>query len=333
MLILALINLVCILIILLVAKAMDSKSEKHHKEAPHKEAMHEEKETLFQPHHHEPIIKKSSKKGGARKWFLGIILGLISYILLMGSGFGYRLIGASIIALILLFFICLFTKSLRRYLSLTGTKLLFFFLALGIIIFGYQYSFLTVNVSLKEYVMQNITASSLFFDPITDSANTYILSGEGNVIDSWQTSTDIVDLFSGVQGNSDVTTTTTTDTTTTPPAPVGTALHMGDMLKALITKYNVPLMTSKDVKFSYVSYSNELYPYFRTAYASALIGSSTSPTKLALCSTMIVMKGILEKWPVTYTKATVMQKYRDYAVANNKLNGCTQGGIVKDTNL
>ena len=326
------------LIILLVAKAMDTKSEHHHKEAPHKEAIHEEKETLFQPHHHEPIIKKSHKKGGARKWFLGIILGIISYILLMGSGFGYRLIGASVIALVLLFFICLFTKSLRRYLSLAGTKLLFFFLALGIIIFGYQYSFLTVDVPLKDYIIQNITASSLFFSPAKDTINTYILSGQGSVIDSGETSTDIANLFSGTQGNSDVTTTdtwttTTTDTTTTPPAPVWTALHMGEMIKALITKYNIPLITKLDVKFAYISYSNELYPYFRTAYASALIGSSTSPTKLALCSTMIVMKGILEKWPVTYTSATVMQKYRDYAVANDKLNGCTQSGIVKDTNL
>jgi hypothetical protein len=45
------------------------------------------------------------------------------------------------------------------------------------------------------------------------------------------------------------------------------------------------------------------------------------------------MKGILEKWPVTYTKATVMQKYRDYAVANDKLNGCEQGKVAKDSNL
>ena len=108
---------------------------------------------------------------------------------------------------------------------------------------------------------------------------------------------------------------------------------MGDMLKALITKYNVALVTTKNVAFTYVSTTNELYPYFRTAYASTLIGTTTNPTKLALCSTLVVMKGILEKWPVTYTKANVMQKYRDYAVANNKLNGCEQGKVVKDINL
>lgn len=136
MLILGIINLVVILIILLVAKAMDGdKAEKPHKEIhQHKEAIHEEKETLFQPHHHEPI-KKTSKKGGAWKGLLGLILGIVLYILLMGSSFGYKLIIASVIALILLFFVCLFTKSLKRFFALAGTKILLCFLALGIIIF------------------------------------------------------------------------------------------------------------------------------------------------------------------------------------------------------
>jgi hypothetical protein len=108
---------------------------------------------------------------------------------------------------------------------------------------------------------------------------------------------------------------------------------MGEMIQDLLTDHSIPLVTTKDVKFTYVSYSNALYPYFRTAYAKTLIGSSTSPEKLALCNTLIVMKGILEKWPVTYTKTTVMQKYRDYAVANDKLNGCEKGKVVKDSNL
>ena len=46
---------------------------------------------------------------------------------------------------------------------------------------------------------------------------------------------------------------------------------MGEMIQAVITKYNVPLITTKDVKFANVSYSNPLYPYFRTAYAKTLI--------------------------------------------------------------
>jgi hypothetical protein len=64
-----------------------------------------------------------------------------------------------------------------------------------------------------------------------------------------------------------------------------------------------------------------------------MIGSSTNPTKLALCDTYMVMKGILEKRPVTYTKTNVLQKYRDYASTNDKLNGCVQGKVLKESNL
>jgi len=68
MLILALINLIAILIILLISKAMDSgKEDKPSKPVGNKEAIHQDKETLFQPHHHEPVVKKSSKKGGTWK--------------------------------------------------------------------------------------------------------------------------------------------------------------------------------------------------------------------------------------------------------------------------
>ena len=108
---------------------------------------------------------------------------------------------------------------------------------------------------------------------------------------------------------------------------------MGEMIQAIITKYNIPLITKQDVTFTNISFSNPLYPYFRTAYAKTLIGTTTSPVKLALCDTYIVMKGILEKWDVTYTKANVMQQYRNYATANDKLNGCVQGKVIKDTNL
>lgn len=141
MLILGLINLVAILIILLISKGIGGKDDKTHKEIHHKEAhaqkepIHEDKETLFQAHHHEPIIKKSPKKGGFWKGLIGVIIGVVVYILCMGSAFGYKLIIASLVALILLFLICLFTRSVKRYFALAGTKVLLLFLALGIIIF------------------------------------------------------------------------------------------------------------------------------------------------------------------------------------------------------
>ena len=104
---------------------------------------------------------------------------------------------------------------------------------------------------------------------------------------------------------------------------------MIDVLKYLFTTYNIPLVTTKDIKLTNVATTSPEYPYMRTAYAQKLIGSSTSATKFMFCDTYIVMKGILEKRDVSYSKATVMQKYRDYAQTNSKLNGCEKGKVLK----
>lgn len=339
MAILAFINLVAILAIFLVSNAMDSKTEDHHKEAPKKAAIHEEKETLFHPQHHESAIKKSHKKGGSWKGVLGIIFAIIVYVLLMGSSFGYKLIIASLLALIILFFICLLSKSLGHFFKLFATKLLLILFGLWIIIFWYHFILQSgTPLSLGQFIAQDISSLKIFNFAATNTTwDVYVLSWEGTLLgtgtDTGTVSQDVLDLFSGVQNSDVLTGTQPEDTTTVTPPVAWASLHMGDMIKTLITNENIPLITTKDVKFYNVSYTNELYPYFRTAYGKALIGTTTNPTKLALCNTYITMKWMLEKWPVTYTKANVMQKFRDYAVANDKLNGCEQGKVLKDSNL
>lgn len=333
LLILSLINFVVILVILLVGKAMDKQETT--KKDQHTQAYHEDKDTIFSSHHE----SKKAKKTGWWKGVWAIVFAIVFYILLVGSSLGYKLIISSAIALILLFFVSLFTKNIRRFFSLAGTKILLFFLGIGIIVFGYQFSFLSTSASLKEFVVQNINASRLWFENTTPDPDAYVLSGEGSVIGSGvtsgETSSDIVDLFSGMQGSDVISETPRTDTSVSSGTtiPAGTSLKMWAMIKSIITKYNIPLIDKKDVKFTYVSTSNELYPYFRTAYAKTLIGSSTNPDKLALCETYITMKWIIEKWNVTYTKTNVLQQYWNYAKTNNLLNGCEWGKVVKEGNL
>ena len=108
---------------------------------------------------------------------------------------------------------------------------------------------------------------------------------------------------------------------------------MIDMLKHLIDANNIPLITTKDVRFVYMAQSDTDYPYFRTAYAKALIGSTTNPTKFALCKSYITMKGMLENWNVAYTKVNVLTQFRNYAEANDKLNGCEWNAVLKEGNL
>lgn len=327
LLILALINVVILLIILLIYKATGTSDEQSKKPTHNTSEIHEERETLFHPHHN--TNSKGKKKQSIWKWIIGIAIAIVIYILLVGSSFGYRLIVASLLALIILFIICLISGQAGKYFGLNGSKVLLGLLLAGLIIFWFEYAFLTVDSSLQEYIIKNMQDSRLLPSPGDDDIPLGVLTGEGTVIATGEVQDDISALLDDALQNNN-----TGDDTTAPSVPTTatwTSLSMGLMVQKLITQYNIPLSDSKDVKFVYIRYDDPLYPYFRTAYAKTLLGSNTNPTKLALCDTMIAMKGILEKRPINNKNA--VQGYRNYATTHDRLNGCTQGKVVKDNNL
>jgi hypothetical protein len=98
----------------------------------------------------------------------------------MGAGFGFRLIATSVIALVIMFFVYLFGGSLRHFFRYLGTKILLVILGLGIVIFGYQFSFQNSAqpLSLGSYIQQNFSSLTLFAGSTTDTDDNYILSGE-----------------------------------------------------------------------------------------------------------------------------------------------------------
>ena len=221
-------------------------------------------------------------------------------------------------------------------------------------ILGYQY--VGQTQSLRDYLGQQVPAMFIGgnVSVTTPSQDPFVFKQEGTVLNSGTSTGDsaTAQIDSSLLSGATPTDTTppppaTTGTTppientpttpvqtppTTLPTHVGTSLHMIDMIKHLISTYNLPLVSQTDIAFTHVASTSPDYPYMRTAYAHRLIGLSTTSTKFALCDTYIVMKGILEKWTVT-SKTNVMQAYRDYAVANDKLNGCAQGAVLKQGNL
>lgn len=324
MYVLAGVNLIAIVLILILYKAFGLQEDEPQKEK--RSAVHEEWRTYRQEVSN---VRKIWKKNGSIPTLLGILFAAMIYVLLMGWSFGFKLIVASVIALILLLIICLFSRYRKRFFSLRGTRILLVALALGIIVYWFQFAFQGSEdrVEIGNYIMKDFSSILLFSPWRTVSEDASLLSGEGTVLGTGMTTEALTGdaLLSGEQ--SDLT------EEEDKILPTGKSLSMGDMVKYVLESHAIDLITSKDVRFTYVSYSNELYPYFRTAYANALIGSNTNPTKLALCDTYIVMKWLLEDRPVTYTKADVLQKFWDYADEHDVLNGCTQGGVLKDTNL
>ena len=343
MFVLAVINLIAILLITLLYGIRwhhDDQAD-HEDKAKAKKVMHEVKSDANEPHHYEaPHAKKNKKGSSVGPALISIILAFVLYLFTAGAEMGIRLLMAGIVWIILFIIFALIFWSNKKFSIFYIIVLIF-----GVLIAAYQYTFQTVAVpyGLGQYLAVNIHATKLWGGQTAVlGQDQYYLTGEwtvlGSGLENTQVTGDLATIFSGIQGSDVVSgnTEVVVNTWTTQPpvtTPSWKSLTMLDMIKSLLAKYNIPLVTTTNVGFTYMSKTSPDYTYFRTAYSLKLIGSTTNPTKLGLCDTYIVMKWILEKWNITYTPATVMQKYRAYAQAQGVLNGCEKGKVVKENNL
>jgi len=101
-----------------------------------------------------------------------------------------------------------------------------------------------------------------------------------------------------------------------------------DVIKSLFDENGVVLNTSKNIKFTYVPYTDSDYDYFRTAYDKKMIWKTTIPTKTLLCETYIVMKWLTE-WRNVWSYKNIKTAYWNYAKNNNKLSDCKYGEYTK----
>lgn len=107
---------------------------------------------------------------------------------------------------------------------------------------------------------------------------------------------------------------------------------MWEAIKSLLAW--ATLSTKTNISFKYVSKSNELYPYFKTAQEKWMIGTDTDPSKYVSCDTYITMKWIWEGRNVgSYTKNNVKSVYWNKAAELWKLNGCEKWKYVTKWNL
>lgn len=108
--------------------------------------------------------------------------------------------------------------------------------------------------------------------------------------------------------------------------------NFDDVIKYLIDKNSITLNTKQNIKFDYISYSNENYPYYRTAYDLKMIGKNINPLKNLLCETYVVMLWLAEKWNV-WSYSDIKKAYRDYAKSSDKLPDCKHGEYIKISEL
>lgn len=94
-----------------------------------------------------------------------------------------------------------------------------------------------------------------------------------------------------------------------------------DAIKYLLEKNQTELSTLKNIKFTYISYSDLDYSYFKTAYDKRMIWKTLNPSKNLLCETYIVMMWLVEDWSVIQG-SDIKKSYWNYAKSNNKLPTC-----------
>jgi len=236
----------------------------------------------------------------------------------------------------------------KSFLQLFGTKIYIILFSISIFFVAYDYynTYQIYQSSISEYLSQNILGQEILPN------DTYVFTGEWTIVGSgiWTTTGSIIgeeiasDIFSGMTTGTDIQETTgtvlwTSETISLEPNSTDTVTtifgkqKLMDAVIYLVKKYDIDLITKKDINFTYVTTQNPYYAEWRTAYDNKLIGKTTNPSKYIVCESYIVMKWLLEKRPVVYTSSNVLAKFRAEAEQRNALNGCIKGNIVTDNTL
>lgn len=108
------------------------------------------------------------------------------------------------------------------------------------------------------------------------------------------------------------------------PEDLTKEVSMLEAIQHLLTHNNIPLSTAKNVRFKYLTFSDEAYPYMKTALEKKMIGSNTDPKMIVSCEVYMVMKGLAEGWTIK-PSADVKADYWNVAVAKDALKGCQKG--------
>ncbi len=341
------INLIAIILIGLLYNTIDGSEElkKEHKE--HEPTPVKEAKVSFHDHFH-AAIKERNKK--SELWFPAIISFLLTIILFSIFVWDTNskvviLVFSLVIGFIVFIVLTLLFKHriTKKFRALIGTKiyLILLVISLGLTAYDYYQVHQNYSASFQDYLAQN------FLGQETIPTDGYIFTGEGTVLwtGMWDTTMEeawSTDVFTGMNEVVDaqeetgqvVWTSTNSEqlTTNNVTATIGKQKIM-DAVIHLVNKYTIPLVTTPNVSFTYVTTKNPYYAERRTAYANKLIGKTTNPSKYIVCESYIVMKWLLEWRDVSYTPSTVLTNFRAEAVRRDALNGCEKGKIVTDKTL
>lgn len=110
-------------------------------------------------------------------------------------------------------------------------------------------------------------------------------------------------------------------------------VSMIDSLRFLMETNKITLSTNTNTNLTYVSKTNPLYAYWKTAYDKSMIWAKTNPSTKITCEIYQVFKGMLLNRDLKYTSVNVKKVFWDEATKLDVLNGCEYGKLLKGENL
>lgn len=109
-------------------------------------------------------------------------------------------------------------------------------------------------------------------------------------------------------------------------------LTFADVVPIIVQKYNLPT-NWRDVTFTNISRTNELYPYFKAWYHDRFFWSSINPNTQVSCNVYFVMLGLAQNRPVSYNANNVFSVFSQEATSRWQDFGCKPWATVTKDNL
>jgi hypothetical protein len=321
------INLFVIIIVILWYNYSEKSNKKSEEESP--VSFKKERESILS----EKVHKKSDYKN--KSFWISILFAIIAFVFFKWYLFSNKLIIASWLGFLLFITIFYLSKSHKHYkfLKLRNSRAYLIIFVLWLIISWFDASVPYSKQESAVWRIINLISNWWKYEAVETTKQDDFYKPEETVIienKSW----DIQEpqTIQTWEINTGETSITINNNTPNKDYLNDWDLTILDSIKYLLDENNIPLDTKQNMKFSYVSYQNSNYPYFKTAFMKKMIWTSTNPDKKIICQTYIVMKWIAESRDIS-TSSNSLQWYRDEANKLWKLNWCQRNKYVTVENL
>lgn len=297
----------------------------------------DENTVSFKKERESVLSEKAHKKPNYKNklFWLSIVFAIIAFIFFKGYLFSNRLIIAAWIGFLIFMAIFYISRAYKhnKFLHLWNSRAYLIIFLLWLIVSWFDATIPEVKQETAVGCIINVISNGWKYT--TTNTQEEIYKPEETAITeikSWDIQVETIQTWSIVTWDISSWDISTTTTINDKEYLNDWDLTILDAIKYLLSENSIAIDTKQNVKFTYISYQNTNYQYFKTAFMKKMIWTSTNPDKKIICQTYVVMKWIAESRDVS-ASTNSLQAYRDKADELWKLNWCEKNKYVSLENL